>query len=183
MLDAGAVSLRAAARAIDVGEEIVDRLVRKQYVLGKPAGRSGKGGRLMLHANDLAYLWVAANLTALHVPADAIRLYIRELRSSKQDQRQVIIHRPDGGGVVPLGDLSRQLEENARAAAVVEIVDVQEVDRKIRQRLPDALAESPNRGRPRISKKWLLDGLDESSGFGDDTTPPERVAELIGRTP
>ena len=122
MLDAGELSLRAAARAIDVGEEIVDRLVRKQHVLGKPTGRSGKGGRLVLHANDLAYLWVAANLTALRVPADAIRLYISELRTSKQEQRQVIIHRLDGGHVVPLGDLSQQLEENAQPAAVVEIV-------------------------------------------------------------
>jgi hypothetical protein len=183
MLDAGAVSLRVAARAIDVGEEIVDRLVRRQHVLGKPTGRGGKGGRLVLYADDLAYLWVAANLTALHVPAAAIRIYIGELRNSKQDQRQVIIHRPGGGGVVPFGDLSRQLEENAWAAAVVEVVDVPEVERRIRRRLPEALAESPHRGRPRISKAWLLDGLDESSGFGDDATPPERIAELIGRTP
>jgi hypothetical protein len=40
----------------------------------------------------------------------------------------------------------------------------------------------PRRGQPRISKAWLCDGLDASSDFGDDTTSPKRIAELIGRT-
>jgi len=169
------IPLEAAASAIGAPKELVDRLVRKQLVLGEPLGKRGKGGRLQVHSEDLVYLWAAVRLAELHVPPRAIRSYVVQLRALPD--RAVVIHEPGGGSVKRWSGFDPELQASLERGATVEIVDTDAIRRKIEPKLVSALITGRARGRPKVDIQWLREGLDASDELGSDETT-ERIKEL-----
>ena len=174
------ITLNHAAEVLRRAPKIIDSLVRREKIV-KPHGRPGRGGEYRVDRDALLVLDMAARLEELRVPKPAIKRLIERLRALLDiDGEVALVYAPEGEQIVRLKDGLEALRNLLTAGATVEIVRPRAQRAELEQRLTQ-VAEPRGRGRPKLDDRWVEKKLKSAAVLGDDETPPEGLARLLGR--
>jgi hypothetical protein len=173
------VTLTHAAAVLRRKPKVIDGLVRREKIV-PVYGKPGRGGEYRLDRESLVALDTAARLEELHVPKAAIKRLVERLREQLDSEGEIaLVDSPEKEDVVRLGAGAANLRDLIAGGVTVEVITPKEQRAEFERRL--ALEEAPRRrGRPKLDAKWTGEKLERAAALGDDETPFEEVAQMIG---